>query len=90
MARSALGEDGAGDLLYAASSSAVPVDLADALVKVGAITAMELDINPEWVQLDLAASPGGQLNATVPGQARPADQYLSGWTRDFFAVLLNP
>jgi hypothetical protein len=23
----------------------------------------------------------------VPGQDRPADQYLWGWSRDFFAVL---
>lgn len=90
VARSALGEDGAGDLLYAGTSSGLPVDMADALVTAGAITAMELDINPEWVQLDLAASPGGQLNATIPGQTRPADQYLSGWTRDFFTVLSGP
>lgn len=48
---------------------------------------MELDINPEWVQLDVARRPGGPLAAEVPGQDRPADQYLAGWTRDFFTVL---
>jgi len=48
---------------------------------------MELDINPEWVQLDAASSPGGPLTAAVPGQHRPAAQYLTGWTRDFIAVL---
>ncbi len=90
VARSALGDDSTGDLLYAGSSSALPVDLADALVAVGATTAMELDINPEWVQLDLAATPGGPLAAAVPGQSRPADQYLSGWTRDFFTVVARP
>ncbi len=87
VARSALGQDAAGDLIVAASMSALPVDLASALIEVGATTAMELDINPEWVQLDLASSPGGPLTAAVPGQVRPADQYLSGWTRDFFTVL---
>jgi hypothetical protein len=48
---------------------------------------MELDINPEWVQLDVARRPGGPLTAETPGQARPADQYLVGWSRDFVAVV---
>lgn len=87
VARSALGEDATGDLLYAASMSTVPIDLANALVATGAVTAMELDINPEWVQADVAPSPGAPLSAGVPGQNRPADQYLSGWTRDFITVL---
>ncbi|MDQ2724502.1 MAG: hypothetical protein M3Y36_03295 [Actinomycetota bacterium] len=90
VARSALGEDSAGDLLFAGSNSALPVDLADGLITAGTSTAMELDINPAWVQLDLAATPGGPLAAAVPGQSRPADQYLSGWTRDFFTVVARP
>lgn len=87
VARSALGQDAAGDLVYAASMSAVPQDLAEALARSGAVIGMELDINPEWVQLDTAASPGGALTAAIPRQVRPADQYLSGWTRDFITVL---
>ncbi len=86
-ARSAVGEDAAGDILYAASSSALPIDLATALLDDGSTMAMELDINPEWVQLDLAATPGSTLVAWVPGQTRPADQYLVGWTRDFITVV---
>jgi hypothetical protein len=87
VARSALGEDVHGDILYAGSMSALPVDLGSALVHAGATSAMELDINPEWVQLALSPSPGGPLSAGVPGQHRPADQYITGWTRDFFTVL---
>ena len=87
VARSALGQNAAGELIYAGSMSASPADLAAALVHAGARRAMELDINPEWVQLDVAHRPGGPLRAAIPGQARPADQYLSGWTRDFIAVL---
>lgn len=87
VARSALGEDSRGDLIYVASMSAAPLDLAKALVRFGARTGMELDINPEWVQLDTASEPGGTLRAAVRDQVRPADQYLSGWTRDFIAVL---
>ncbi|MGH3246035.1 MAG: hypothetical protein ACRDOI_07465, partial [Trebonia sp.] len=87
VARSALGQNAAGDLLYAASMSTTPGDLAEALAKAGALVAMELDINPEWVQLDAAGRPGGPLAAGIPGQHRPATQYLTGWTRDFITVL---
>jgi hypothetical protein len=89
-ARSSVGIDARGNVLYAASMSALPSDLADALVSAGAVTAMELDINPEWVQADTAQSPGGPLRAAVPDQYRPADQYLSGWIRDFVTVLAGP
>ncbi|HUC37491.1 MAG TPA: hypothetical protein VMR97_10245 [Acidimicrobiales bacterium] len=87
VARSALGQDPSGDLLYAASMSALPIDLAAALVSAGVASAMELDINPEWVQLATAPSPGASLVAGIPGQNRPADQCQVGWTRDFIAVL---
>lgn len=87
VARSALGETASGDLVYAGSMSTTPADLAAALVSAGVVSAMELDINPEWVQLDVASETGGPLSAAIPGQARPADQYLVGWTRDFITVL---
>jgi hypothetical protein len=87
VARSALGEDGAGDLLFAAGMTSLPSDLAGALVSAGTTTAMELDINPEWVQLAVAPSPGGPLATGIPGQNRPANQYVAGWTRDFVTVL---
>ena len=86
-ARSAVGIDARGDLLYAGSMSALPSDMARALVRAGAVTAMQFDINPEWVQADTAPFPGGPLSAAVPGQNRPADQYLTGWTRDYVTVL---
>jgi hypothetical protein len=87
VARSAIGQTAAGNLEYAASMSATPADLAFVLAWTGATTAMELDINPEWVQLDVARRPGGPLSAPVHGQNRPADQFLVGWARDFIAVL---
>jgi hypothetical protein len=89
VARSAVGMDSAGDIIYAASMSALPGDLATALADKGARIGMELDINPEWVQLDVASRPGGTLRAAVPGQWRPADQYVYGWIRDFFTVLAS-
>ena len=86
VARSALGQDASGDLEYAASMSASPADLAVALARAGARVAMELDINPEWVQLDVARHPGGPLRAAIRGR-RQANQFLAGWARDFIAVL---
>ena len=58
--------------------STTPADLADTLARNGARIAMELDIDPERVQLDTARSAGGPLTIAVPGQVRPADQYLAG------------
>ncbi|HVU74230.1 MAG TPA: phosphodiester glycosidase family protein [Mycobacteriales bacterium] len=89
-ARSAIATDAKGNLLYAASMSTSPRDLATALIQCGARTAMELDINPEWLQLDYAHKKGGPLVAALTGQARPANQFLSGFTRDFFTVLAAP
>jgi len=87
VAHSALGENAAGQLIYAAGMSTTPADLAAALVHAGARAAMELDINPEWVQLDIARGAGRRLHAAIPGQVRPAGQYFTGWTRDFVTVL---
>jgi len=85
--RSALGEDAQGNLLYAAAGYSLPVDLSGALLSAGAVTAMQLDINPSTLQLDTAATPGAPLVARVPGQTRPADQCQVGWIRDFVTVL---
>ena len=86
-ARSAIGENARGQLIYVASMSATPSDLADALVRAGAVIGMELDINQEWVQFDYSRRPGGSLVKAAVDQWRPANQYLTGWTRDFIAVL---
>ncbi len=72
VARSAVGQDASGELMYAASMSTVPADLASALARSGARIGMELDINQFWVQLDTARTPGGALIAGLPGQVQPA------------------
>ena len=75
VSRGALGEDAAGNILYAGSGTgALPVDMAQALMASGALQAMELDINPEWVQLDLAPVPGGCSPPSSPGSdAQPTN-----------------
>ena len=87
VARSAVGEDAAGNIVYAGSMAALPSDMAAALLDAGVTTGMELDINPEWVQAVVTSAPGGTPAVAVPGQNRPADQYVVGWTRDFIAVV---
>ena len=73
VARSALGQDSQGDLLYAASMYAVPADLATALIAAGATVAMELDINPTWVQLATAAAPGRAAGRPGAGTEPPSE-----------------
>jgi hypothetical protein len=85
--RSGAGEDARGDIIFAGGMALLPSDLSAALVDAGAVNAMQLDINPEWVQLDAAAAEGAPLATQIPGQVRPYNQYVSGWTRDFFVVM---
>ena len=68
--------DASGDLIYAASMSTTSADLADTLARNGARIAMELDINPEWVQLDTARSAGGPLTIAVPVPLHNSPQVL--------------
>ena len=90
VARSGLGEDAAGNIIYVASMSTVPADLAGALQSVGVVNAMQLDINPATLQMDTATIPGGPLVAQIPGQQHPSDQCQVGSTRDFVVVLAAP
>lgn len=85
--RSAVGQNSAGQLMYAASMSATPQDLAEALARRGARIGMELDINAGGIELDIARTAGGALSTAVPGQIRPRGQYFSGSSRDFITVL---
>ena len=87
VARSGLGEDAARNIIYVASMSTLPADLADALLSVGAVNAMQLDINPATLQMDAASTPGGTLTARIPGQQHPSDQCQVGSTRDFVVAL---
>ena len=83
-ARSALGIDGSGNLLYAASMATYPGPLADALVAMGAQRAMELDINPWWVRS--FAYPNGQSTSLFNNPNGSGDVFSSGWSRDFFVA----
>jgi hypothetical protein len=64
-------------------------ELADLLQRAGAVSAMELDINPEWTNfmyyLPYQASSPTPVNL-LPNQEEPADRYYSPNSRDFTAV----
>jgi len=85
--RSGLGVDRRGDLIYAAADQQTVGSLARILMDAGAVRAVELDINYEWVSFISYARSGGRdptklLFAIDHGGTR----YLVPDDRDFFAV----
>ena len=94
--RSGLGITANGAIVYVGGPSLSITDLADLLVRAGAVRAMELDINTDWVQYSYytptvgePASPAnGQalisgMGDTSDGQAR---YFANWWVRDFFTT----
>ena len=90
--RSGVGVTAAGDLVYVAGPDLAPVSLARLLVAAGAVRAMELDINHEWVSFATFTHPAGlggepPIGANlIPGMYYSPDHYLAPYSRDFFAV----
>ncbi len=85
VARSGLGIDRYGNLLWAGSSFATPRAIATALIQSGAVRALQLDINPMWVDAFTFPNPATELVA-LPTQYRPVGTYLQPYGRDFFVV----
>jgi hypothetical protein len=88
VARSGLGIDGYGNLLWAGSSYATPRAIATALIQSGAVRGMQLDINPQWVCAFSFPNPTTQA-VVLPSQSRPVGTYLQPYGRDFFTVALR-
>jgi hypothetical protein len=85
--RSAIGVDRHGNLIYAAGEDQTVESLAKALIRAGAIRAMELDINSYWVTFITYGAPGAEdPNKLLEGMERPATRYLEPDDRDFFAL----
>jgi hypothetical protein len=91
VARSGLGITAGGQLVWAAGERLTPAGLAAALISVGAVRAIELDINPDWVAGYLYIHrPGGPVPVpVVPGQIGIAGKFLTPYARDFLAVVAN-
>jgi hypothetical protein len=95
--RSGLGVTRSGALVYVGGPSLSISDLANVLARAGAVRAMELDINTDWVQYSVFNGPanspinganGTSLMSSMAGT--PSRYFASWWTRDFFTMSLRP
>ncbi|HLY49178.1 MAG TPA: phosphodiester glycosidase family protein [Solirubrobacteraceae bacterium] len=85
--RSGVGVDARGNILYAAADNQTAQSLAEILQRAGAVRAMELDINSEWVTFNFFGGWGAALpQKLLPDMTRDATRYLTPDDRDFFAV----
>jgi len=90
-ARSALGISADGRLIWAGGEHLTVAALAQALLSARVVRAVELDINPFWVNGYLYGHRGGHGPlAPVPvvsGQNGISGEYLTPWSRDFFIAV---
>ena len=93
--RSGIGVTADGALVYVAGPALTARSLAESLQRAGAVRAMTLDINPEWVTFNFYSHVAGhprEVSGTklYPEMQRSADRYLPfvPEARDFFEVLL--
>jgi hypothetical protein len=85
--RSGVGVDAHGNIIYAAADQQTAQSLAAILRRAGAIRAMELDINSEWVTFSFYRQwSSGAPQKLLPGMTRDPTRYLLPDDRDFFAV----
>ena len=95
--RSGIGVTENGALVYAGGPALTISALADVLIRAGAVRAMELDINTDWVQYSIFNAPlgtainGGHGKSLLPSMVGPPSRYFTTWwNRDFFTVSLRP
>jgi hypothetical protein len=96
--RSGVGVTADGALVYVGGPDLNITDLADVLVRAGAVRAMELDINTDWVNFASysPASPTGlasPANGTdlLSNMAGAPDRYFEPWwSRDFITMSARP
>jgi hypothetical protein len=98
--RSGLGVTKSGALVYVGGPALSISDLANVLARAGAVRAMELDINTDWVSYSTFTGP---INAVLNGSTgknllntatesmteQPAHYFASYWARDFFTMSLR-
>jgi hypothetical protein len=91
--RSAVGITANGALVYAAGPALEPAQLADLMVRAGAIRAMQMDINPDWTVMATydppLGSPASPSNGSkvVPGSVEgPWTFFEPFWARDFITM----
>ena len=87
--RSGLGVTANGAVVFVGGPSLSARSLAETLSRVGAVRAMELDINHDWVSFNTyqADSRTRDAHQLLPEMSKPGGRYLSTDSRDFVAVL---
>ncbi len=87
--RSGIGVTASGQIVFAYGPALNVRELAELLKRAGAVTAMQLDINPDWTSF-MYYVPSHPADPTpvalLPDQVQPADRYYSVSGRDFTAV----
>lgn len=90
--RSGIGITKSGDLVFVAGDALSVQSLGNLLQRAGAVRAMELDINSEWISY-MWYTPSATGNTLMPNKllafARPANRYFLPTSRDFFAVYVR-
>jgi hypothetical protein len=88
--RSGIGITKDGRIIYVYGPALDVKTLASMLQRAGAVTGMELDINPYWMSFMYYLPKGNPNDPTpvnlLPGQMQPANRYYSTSSRDFTAV----
>jgi hypothetical protein len=88
--RSAVGITSDGRIIYAYGPALDVRTLADLMQRAGCVSAMELDINPDWMSFMYYLAQNHPGNPTpvnlLHGQIQPADRYYYTSNRDFTAV----
>lgn len=88
--RSGIGVTRTGRVIFAYGPALDVQELAALLQRAGAVTAMQLDINPEWTSFMYYPPKNRPADPTpvnlLPDQMQPPDRYYSPSGRDFTAV----
>jgi hypothetical protein len=85
--RTGVGIDRRGNLMFVAAEGQTVISLAKILKHIGAVRAMEFDINAEWHTLITYTHGNGLIPRLVEPQSQQSpDRYLVPDDRDFFAV----
>jgi hypothetical protein len=88
--RTGLAIDGHGNLIYVAAPEQTAASLAQVMVDLGAVRAMQLDINPEWPIFVTYGGAGAQSPSLfVPNPNQVSNRFLFPSTKDFFAVFIR-
>jgi hypothetical protein len=88
--RSALGIDAHGNVIYAAAPAQTAASMANIMVQLHCVRAMELDINPEWpIFVTYGARGAGAPLLQVPNPNQIPGRFLYPSTKDFFAVFVS-